>query len=214
MQLFGAVGLVASLLIAESFGGKMGLRRSSVRLAAFLLIVIGSTGAFLLPLAVSVPAGSSMLGALITILLALPFLRKLFGCESDMLLKLAAVCAPAGFAIGRVGCYFAGCCHGTVLGMPVQLVAAALDAFFFFVMAMFATRLNAPNILGIFLMLYGTKRLVLGYFRTDAPEFAAGLSIFQLTAAAFVIGGIAIMLLEYLRCSRIIDAGAILNGRK
>ncbi len=47
-------------------------------------------------------------------------------------LKMADVVAPAvilGMSIGRVGCFFAGCCHGAVVELPAGAIAVLPESF-------------------------------------------------------------------------------------
>lgn len=97
-----------------------------------------------------------------------------------------------GHAIGRVGCFAAGCCYGkethhfwgvtftnpiahqwvgTPLGVPLeptQLFEAAVElANFFFLMWLFRRKSFDGQVFGSFLVLYGTARFFLEYLRDD-----------------------------------------------
>jgi phosphatidylglycerol---prolipoprotein diacylglyceryl transferase len=102
-----------------------------------------------------------------------------------------AVAVPLGHAIGRVGCFFAGCCHGRD-GHPVQLYEAAG----LLLIAWLARRtLSAVErgarptgtAFGLYLLCYGTLRLLLDPFRGDGrPERLLGLSHQQGLALALI----------------------------
>jgi phosphatidylglycerol:prolipoprotein diacylglycerol transferase len=92
-----------------------------------------------------------------------------------------AVALPLGHAIGRIGCFLAGCCHGRD-GHPVQLYEA-----FGLVVVVLACRYvlgqveagMAPHgsAFRAYLALYGALRLVLDPLRGDGrPERFLGLS--------------------------------------
>ena len=120
-------------------------------------------------------------------------------------------------AFGRIGCLFAGCCHGAVttawygvwnaqLGaktVPTQLFEAlflaALCALLCFLQIRTAKRLN----LSLYLILYGVWRFGIEFFRADerGKTFVPGLSPSQLTAVVFVVLGI-LLLIFALRSSR------------
>lgn len=92
-----------------------------------------------------------------------------------------AVALPLGHAIGRVGCFFAGCCHGRP-PHPVQLYEAA---------GLGLIALACRGVLGgieagtrprgdafrLYLVLYGVLRFVLDPLRADGrPERFLGIS--------------------------------------
>ena len=56
--------------------------------------------------------GLGILGSIIGILLFLPFYLRLKNVQILPLLDLAAIYAPIIQAIGRIGCFLAGCCYG------------------------------------------------------------------------------------------------------
>ena len=92
-----------------------------------------------------------------------------------------AVAVPLGHAIGRIGCFFTGCCYGRA-GHPVQLYEA---------LGLVLIALTCRHVLGrvetgvaargtafrVYLALYGGLRLVLDPLRADGrPERFLGLS--------------------------------------
>ncbi len=113
-------------------------------------------------------------------------------------LKLADIFAPAlalGHAIGRIGCFFAGCCHGGIsnsifavrftnpesmvspglLGAPVhptQLYSSAANfIIFIFLHSMLKTAAKRKwkngLIAALYVMLYGISRFIIEFFRGD-----------------------------------------------
>ena len=114
-----------------------------------------------------------------------------------------AVALPIGHAIGRVGCYFQGCCPGRP-PHPVQLYeSAGLLAIsataFVLVKRVQLTRLGRGSPFCAYLLCYGLLRLLLDPLRADGrPERFLGLSYQQ----GFAIG---LMLLS--------GAGALLIER-
>ena len=92
-----------------------------------------------------------------------------------------AVALPLGHAIGRVGCWVTGCCHGRD-GHPVQLYEAAGLALIAWSCARVVARVEAGaaargSAFRLYLGLYGALRLVLDPLRGDGrPERFLGLS--------------------------------------
>ncbi|HUT85504.1 MAG TPA: prolipoprotein diacylglyceryl transferase [Elusimicrobiales bacterium] len=135
--------------------------------------------------------------------------------------KLADFFAPAlalGHSIGRIGCFFAGCCHGTAtnsflgvkfthpqslidpkyLGVsvhPTQLYEAAGNFILFLCLhfmlrASIKGRLKHGTVILTYLMGYGLLRFVIEFFRGDGRgAFLMGLSPSQIIAViAFALG--------------------------
>jgi phosphatidylglycerol:prolipoprotein diacylglycerol transferase len=122
-----------------------------------------------------------------------------------------------GHAIGRVGCFAAGCCYGkethhawgvvfhnplanqitgTPLNVPLeptQLFEAAVElANFFFLMWLLKRRKFEGQVFGSFLFIYGVARFFLEFLRDDPGRgsvFGGAMSGTQLIAIGLVIGG-------------------------
>lgn len=122
-----------------------------------------------------------------------------------------------GHAIGRIGCFAAGCCYGkethhwcgvtftnplaaeitgTPLGKPLeptQLFEAAVEfANFIFLMWLLKRRKFDGQVFGAFLFLYGVARFFLEFIRDDPGRgsvLGGVLSGTQLIALGLVIGG-------------------------
>jgi phosphatidylglycerol:prolipoprotein diacylglycerol transferase len=122
-----------------------------------------------------------------------------------------------GHAIGRVGCFAAGCCYGkptnhfwgvtftnplakAVVGTPLyqaleptQLFESAVELANFFILAwMFKHKKFDGQIAGTYLFLYGIARFFLEYLRDDPGRgsvFGGALSGTQLIAIGMVVAG-------------------------
>jgi phosphatidylglycerol:prolipoprotein diacylglycerol transferase len=92
-----------------------------------------------------------------------------------------AVALPLGHAIGRIGCFFAGCCHGRP-PHPVQLYEAAGLGLIALACRVALARVESGSLergacFRLYLVLYGSLRLVLDPLRADGrPERLLGLS--------------------------------------
>ena len=130
-------------------------------------------------------------------------------------LKLADFFAPAaalGHAIGRLGCFFAGCCHGkhttswigvkftnpqclvspSMLGLPVhptQLYEVISNLILFFVLHIISKKEQKPGfVLGIYICGYSIFRFCIEFFRGDnRGSFLMGLSPSQAISIVSVI---------------------------
>lgn len=94
------------------------------------------------------------------------------------LLNFAAPAFPLFHFWGRIGCFTAGCCYGTLLNsplelqfcqltrIPVQLIESAME-FFLFALLLLLERLRKENLLKCYLFLYALCRFFIEFFRGD-----------------------------------------------
>jgi len=131
-----------------------------------------------------------------------------------------AIYAPLAQAIGRIGCFIAGCCHGTVSHAawsitythhdsfaplylplhPTQLYsAAALLSIFCALYALGHIKKTSPGVLSmLYLILINSERFIIDFWRGDRIFFAnnmLGLSVHQWLSGGIVIGVIILYLL-------------------
>ncbi|MDD4772169.1 MAG: prolipoprotein diacylglyceryl transferase [Eubacteriales bacterium] len=123
---------------------------------------------------------------------------------------LAAVLPVMPFvhAVGRAGCFMAGCCYGKptesiwgirgadgIMRLPVQLYESAVN------LVIFAVLLNAPDKLrsdgaalaGLYFVMYAAARFVLEFMRGDtARGFIGPLSTAQVLSIILIAAGIAL----------------------
>jgi len=154
-----------------------------------------------------------LLGAVLTIVLY-TYVQKM-----RVLALLDTFCSalPLGHAIGRLGCFAAGCCYGkptslpwgvtftnpmaaqlagTPLGIrlhPTQLYESAVEAVNFCLLIWLGARQRfTGQILGAYLMLYGAERGTIEFFRGDpgrTPMFHGSVSLMQLVSVAMILLG-------------------------
>lgn len=121
-----------------------------------------------------------------------------------------------GQAIGRIGCFAAGCCWGRECDLPwgvrfhsdfaapvpldkplhpVQLYESAANLLIFAILYRQATREHRPGqVIGSYLVLYSTARFIIEFFRVHEQSTLAGLSLTQWIAAALFALGVGILL--------------------
>lgn len=152
-------------------------------------------------------------------------------------LDVAAAALPLSHAIGRLGCFAAGCCFGKPTALPwsvtftnqaaerlagtplhtplhpTQLYEAAAELLNFFLLIWIGARQKFPGqILGGYFMLYGLERGVIEFFRGDPGRtmmFHESVSLMQIVSAALVAVG-AILWWRGTRVSEgLVDAASI-----
>jgi phosphatidylglycerol:prolipoprotein diacylglycerol transferase len=136
--------------------------------------------------------------------------------------KTADIMAPSialGHAFGRLGCFFAGCCHGShcqgpfcitftdvhslaplnIPLFPTQLMESAGEFITFgLLMLLFRYKRFDGQIFGLYLVLYSILRFIIEFFRGDAVRglyFGGIISTSQIIAiliAAVAVAGLAI----------------------
>jgi len=154
-----------------------------------------------------------MLGALVWVVLYTHFQKMPF------LAVLDVVAAPValGHAIGRVGCFMAGCCFGKPTSLPwgvtftnpvaeriagtplnvalhpTQLYEAAAEFLNFLVLVLLGSKKRARGQLaGAYCMLYGIERTTIEFFRDDPGRtmmFHDTVSLMQIVSVALAITG-------------------------
>lgn len=135
-----------------------------------------------------------------------------------LLSEIAAGSISIAHGLGRIGCLFAGCCHGDVTNAWYGIYNVSLDAktvplqlfealFLFALAAYLSIRLwkRKHGNLGLYLTLYAVWRFVLEFFRTDRRGHSPipGLSPSQFTAILLLLVGIGFWVMEYLLRKRL-----------
>ncbi|KAJ6788363.1 hypothetical protein PWT90_02899 [Aphanocladium album] len=136
--------------------------------------------------------GISIQGAILFSVLWLSLCPNLgFRINNQLLLGAAGVSLPLGEAIGRIGCYFAGCCGSTRREKypGLQLLAATLNSAVFGIQIMHLANHGISTLAeaGIAAVLAnGVVRLMLNPLRTDAAErLFSPASMFSLAQVLF-----------------------------
>lgn len=129
--------------------------------------------------------------------------------DALLLMDHAAPCLAIGHGIGRVGCFFAGCCYGVpvrwgvvlprALGaphdvplLPIQLIEAALNVALGVALLRYARKKREPGYAaGLYCLVYAVMRFVLEFFRGDEVRgAAAGLSTGQWMSLGLAAAGL------------------------
>ncbi len=201
-----SIAFLAGLWVATRLAKRSGLDAEAVLNLGIYAAVAGIIGAKLLMLLFDLPyylsnpgeifslttfqAGGIFYGGFIlALVVAFVFMRR----KKLPALATADVFAPAialGHAIGRLGCFSAGCCWGAVTHLPwavtftnpeanrltgvpldsprhpTQLYEAAAEAVIFAILYRRAVRPHRPGaIIGLYLVLYSTARFLVEFVR-------------------------------------------------
>lgn len=162
------------------------------------------------------------------------FRKKIDGNITNIL-SLAPCCIVIAHAFGRLGCLFAGCCHGDYLGqesvaggiymygtlnkvhvwgyyVPTQLYESI---FLFILFGVFSYLLLAKKFkhnLSLYLILYGIFRFIIEFFRSDERgQFIGNLSPSQFWSIVMVVGGILVFFLVEKLLKKYGEKGSLLK---
>ena len=122
------------------------------------------------------------------------------------LLRIAPISITIAHGFGRIGCLFAGCCHGDITEewygiwnaevgaktVPIPLYEAIFLFVLSAVMIVLLFKFKFKYNMALYLVSYGIWRFVVEYFRYDyRGDFIPGLSPSQFWSIIMFIGGIA-----------------------
>ena len=123
------------------------------------------------------------------------------------LVRIAPISITIAHAFGRIGCLFAGCCHGHVTTEWYGIWNASVNAktvpiplyesIFLFtlsaVMIVLLFKFHSKDTMAIYLVSYGIWRFIIEFFRDDyRGDFIPGLSPSQFWSIIMVIAGVAV----------------------
>lgn len=170
------------VLLAALLGGTIGAKVSRLTLS----LVSGVDPLTLL----AHPDGRTIIGGIIFGWLAVEISKKRLGITRSTGDSFAFALS-AGEAVGRVGCFFNGCCYGTeatvpwavyqsgAMRHPAQLYSAAAALCIFLFLCFIRQKVKYEgDLFRIYLFLFGSSRFILEFFR-ERSEVFWGLSIAQ-----------------------------------
>ncbi len=187
---------------------------------ALIFIVIGARLGFVItnwPLYAEEPVsilafwkgGLAFHGGLIAALIALSLHSYFRRIPYFSLLDLAIPYVTLAYALGRIGCFLNGCCHGYSTGLPWALVYPAIDgearhptqlysagaALVIFFLLLNVHRKSYPpgNVFARFLIFIGVYRFAVEFFRVSEAVVSI-MSLAQLVSLAAIVGGMMLQL--------------------
>jgi phosphatidylglycerol:prolipoprotein diacylglycerol transferase len=131
-------------------------------------------------------------GGFIGALAAILFYIRRQQLPPGVIFDILAVAAPLGHAIGRIGCFFAGCCYGGVCDLPwavtftdpmtlappdiplhpTQLYESAANFLIFaFLLTLYRKGLFPGRLFLVYMLVYGMVRSGIEIFRNDSRGF-------------------------------------------
>lgn len=130
-------------------------------------------------------------------------MRKNVKFDIKLILIIAPLCITVAHAIGRVGCFFAGCCHGVATdswigidfpndGLGKVIPTQLIEAIFLFVLAAVITALlmikKFKYTFILYLSAYSIFRFIIEYYRGDERGTAFALSPSQVWCIFIIVG--------------------------
>jgi phosphatidylglycerol:prolipoprotein diacylglycerol transferase len=201
--LFVAIGLVVGIIVAGWIGRLQGIEFQKIMDMGLIIIIAGIIGSRLAYVLINFPyyiknpldmfklwhGGLVFSGGLIAVLLAIVWYARRRGYSIWQIGDLWAPAAAIGQAIGRIGCFMAGCCYGKPTDMPWGVVFtdtrsladplnialhptqlySSLSCLIIFIILMIlsAKKKFEGQVLLWFLILHSTGRLLVERFRGD-----------------------------------------------
>lgn len=154
------------------------------------------------PGAATLLSGRTIVGGMLGGWLAVWLVKRRLGITS----RLGNYLVPSlalGIAIGRLGCFFAGCCYGTettlpwgvdfgdhVTRHPTQLYEAAFVLLIFVIAQATLERWRPGLLFRWFMVVYFAWRFAIEFIRVN-PTSALGLTYYQVVAAGVVMFALA-----------------------
>ena len=159
------------------------------------------------PNATALLSGRTIVGGLVGGALAVYLVKRRLGIRE----RLGNYLVPSlclGIALGRLGCFFTGCCYGTpptlpwgvdfgdhVLRHPTQLYEALFALGLLAIAQLTLERWEPGKLFRAFMIAYFAWRFAIEFIRVN-PVAAFGLTYYQIASAAIVLGYAAKLYLE------------------
>ena len=200
--LFVALGFIAGLLVATRLGKTAGFMSNAVMDMGFIIILTGLIGSRIVYIIIDLPkyisnpldifkiweGGLVFSGGLVAVIIAIIFYARYYKVNIWTIGDLWAPAAAIGQAIGRIGCFFAGCCYGKLTDAPwgviftnpksiaplniplhpTQLYSSLSSLIIFIILFILHSKKKFEGQVFLwFLILHSTARLFLERFRGD-----------------------------------------------
>lgn len=224
---FVAAGFLTGLVVAVKLGKSEGISPQQTMDMGFFMIAAGILGSRLLYILMNLSyyldrpldmvkmweGGLVFSGGIVCVILVVLWYTRRHRLS---FWKIADIWAPAmaiGQAIGRIGCFMAGCCYGKPTGSdwgvvftdprslaplnvplhPTQLYSSGLNLIVFFILILLHRRKEFEGQVFLWLLvLHSTARLFVERFRGDdrGMIFQSGMTVTQLVTLVILMGAI------------------------
>jgi phosphatidylglycerol:prolipoprotein diacylglycerol transferase len=197
-----ALGVFAGILFARREARRLGVDEERVLDLCFYIIIAAIIGSRLLYVATNFEhfmehplqiimiwkGGLVFFGGLIAAALSAVLYVRAYALPIGKCADIAGLSIPLGHAVGRIGCFMAGCCYGETCGLPwavtfsheeslaplgtplhpTQLYHAASNISIFLILFLLRRRKSHEGqIFWLYLLLYGLTRSFIEMFRGD-----------------------------------------------
>ncbi len=215
-------GVLAAYLVCRRYSRAQGIEEKTFSNIFFWFVIAGFLGAktlyillefryFLKEPFAMLRSGFVFYGAFIAASGALYFLAKKYNVRFIKLADVLSLGAPLGHALGRIGCFFYGCCYGEpgdyffcvlfpanspagILGLkliPTQLISAFFLFLIFFLLLFRSQRKKYDGQIFIYYsIIYGIFRFIIEFYRADPRGQFFSLSTSQVIAIILIITGV------------------------
>jgi len=226
--------IIVSILLAILRSKKYNIPKQEILFLSLYAVIGGLIGAKLLYIIVTIPSilehihntnadtlqvvlflfqgGFVFYGGLIGGFLAALIYMKQYKLPFESIADIATPTLPVAHAIGRIGCFFAGCCYGLPVSwgvefnaslsaphdialMPTQLIESSINIIFALVLYVLGRYEKfRGKLLYFYIIFYSITRFILEFFRYDAERGVFGflstsqyISIILLAIAIFFL---------------------------
>lgn len=225
-----ALGFLAGILITTRLAERVGLNKEKITNLAVYCAIAGMLGAKLFmflfdwkmyaadpsqlfTFSTLQAAGVYQGGFLLAVITAIVYMRKV-GLPGLLTMDVFAPGLALGHAIGRLGCFAAGCCWGAECSLPwavtfrnpqaneltgvplgialhpTQLYESGAEMLIFGFLLWFFRRIpREGTVFGWYLVLYASVRFAVEFIRHHDQALVAGLSLTQWISLAMLIPG-------------------------
>lgn len=222
-----ALGFLAAITYGTWQAKKLKLNDDALYNLAIFVLLFGWLGGKILfciveikdfiksPLAVLGSEGFVVYGGILSGILTIVIYCKIKKLDFLSYIDVIATATPINQALGRVGCFLAGCCYGRettshfgvvfpegcmapagVKLLPTQLFSAAGDFLLFIVLFILINKKQKRGTCtAVYLIGYSIGRFIVEIFRNDARGAVGSLSTSQFISLFMLVGGIVVFYL-------------------
>lgn len=211
-----ALAFVTATFLMAKNAGRFGVEKNAVIDFMVVVFISGLVGARALHILVNfgyykenplemimiTRGGLAIYGAILTAFPAgVIYLRKK-GLPVWAFADMIAPCLALGQSIGRIGCYFNGCCYGIEnFPFPVQILSSfILLAVYLILRFLQEKNIFKNNLIFIYFVLYSFQRFFVEFIRGDISRIYSGLTASQIISVFVFSGALVALLVRMAKC--------------
>ena len=159
-------------------------------------------------------------GFILAVAVLIYYIRKICHADTVRVLDITAPALAAAHALGRIGCFFNGCCfgkpadffwcaaypsgsepfrkYGDIPLHPVQLYEAVLNIFLAVLLFYMVRKCRRGIVMASYILTYGILRFIDEFFRGDHSDFVKGFTPAQVIGFGMIPLGV-ILLVKFMR---------------